>query len=103
NLMLIDHYDQDAFGSQQPPGKSEPLLHEAQPLAVAPGVFRIDVSVVVLPVPGPGVERGVEVDTVDPALVNKAEELQNVVVLAVDNDMERFLCAPLHAIDRSQR
>lgn len=60
-------------------------------------VVTLDVVVVVLPVPGTRVVRRVDVDGVDGVPVGVGQHLQRVVVLRVDDRVERLVSAPFDA------
>ena len=100
DLVLVDGDDEDAVGLEQQLGESESLLHHGQPLGVSPAVVAVDVVVAVLPVPRAGVVRRIGVDAVHLALVHEAHKLQRVVVLTVDDGVERIVVAALDCVDR---
>ena len=102
-LLLVDRDDQDrVVWVQQLLRQQQATLHHRQPLRVAVVVVGLDVVVVVLPVLRAGVVRRVDVDGVDFAPVREEQRLECVVVLGVDDRMERLVAAALD-LARSRR
>ncbi len=94
--MLIDSYHKSSIATHELPTDLQPSLHERQPFRVPIVVITGDVIVVVLPVPRPSVVRRVDVDGVDGMPVRVGQHLQRVVVLSVDDRVERLVATPLN-------
>src|SRR5699024_9619867 len=94
--MPIDSCHKSSIATHELPTDLQPSLHERQPFRVSIVIITRDVIVVVLPVPRPGVVRRVDVDGVDGMPVRIGQHLQRVVVLSVDDRVERLVAAPLN-------
>lgn len=98
-FLLVDRNDQNGVrGLEQTLGQQQATFDERQPFGVAVGVGVVDIVVVVLPVAGASVVGRVDVNRVYPAFVCEEQRLEGVVVLGVDDGVERLAAViPLHA------
>ena len=95
-LLLIDGDDQRrVIGLQELLGEAESALHEGQPLRVPIRVISVDVVVAVLPVACTGVVGRVDVDAIDLAGMGELQCFENVMVLALDDDVGGLVAARL--------
>src|SRR5579859_2291690 len=85
--MFVNRDDEDSVRPKQSSGKLQAPGHKTEPLAVPPTIIVVNIAIVVLPIASTRVIRRVDVDTVNLASVEKGQELEGMVVFAVDNRM----------------